>query len=203
MACAIHDLSREEEMQVITPELFPQTGPMRMGEVVNALSEQTDGNAIVVSDVGQHQMFAARYYQFRQPDSHLSSGGLGTMGFALPAAIGAKMGQPDRKVIAIIGDGGFQMTAQELHHHAGATGVKVVILNNATAWFASGRNSSSTADIPKSRWKTQISSNSRAPTVYMASVSKTVILNECRARMLRDDRPTSRYASVLKTTSSQ
>ena len=162
------DLSREEEMQVITPELFPQTGPMRMGEVVNALSEQTDGNAIVVSDVGQHQMFAARYYQFRQPDSHLSSGGLGTMGFALPAAIGAKMGQPDRKVIAIIGDGGFQMTAQELGTiMQERLGVKVVILNNGyLGGFASGRNSSSTADIPKSRWKTQISSNSHAYGVH-------------------------------------
>ena len=147
-----------------------------MGEVVNALSEQTDGNAIVVSDVGQHQMFAARYYQFRQPDSHLSSGGLGTMGFALPAAIGAKMGQPDRKVIAIIGDGGFQMTAQELGTiMQERLGVKVVILNNGYLGMVRQWQELFFADIPKSRWKTRISSNSRAPTVYMASVSKTVM----------------------------
>jgi acetolactate synthase I/II/III large subunit len=121
----------QEMEQVITPALFPGSGPLRMGEVVHALSERTGGGAIIVSDVGQHQMFAARYYQFRGPDSHVSSGGLGTMGFALPAAIGAKLGNPERDVIAIIGDGGFQMTVQELGTiMQEGTAVKIVILNN-------------------------------------------------------------------------
>lgn len=186
------DLSREEEMQVITPELFPQTGPMRMGEVVNALSEQTDGHAIVVSDVGQHQMFAARYYQFRQPDSHVSSGGLGTMGFALPAAIGAKMGQPDRKVIAIIGDGGFQMTAQELGTiMQERIGVKVVILNNGylgmvRQWqelFFDRRYSEVTMENP------DFIKLASAYGVHGERVEDRDDLTNAIARMLRDDRP--------------
>jgi acetolactate synthase-1/2/3 large subunit len=124
-------LDAQEHEQVIHPDLFPADGPIKMGEVVNELSAQTDGRAIIVSDVGQHQMFAARYYQFREPDSHVSSGGLGTMGFALPAAIGAKMGNPEREVVAIIGDGGFQMTLQELGTimQSGAA-VKIIVLNN-------------------------------------------------------------------------
>ena len=182
----------EEEMQVITPELFPQTGPMRMGEVVNALSEQTDGHAIVVSDVGQHQMFAARYYQFRQPDSHVSSGGLGTMGFALPAAIGAKMGQPDRKVIAIIGDGGFQMTAQELGTiMQERIGVKVVILNNGylgmvRQWqelFFDRRYSEVTMENP------DFIKLASAYGVHGERVEDRDDLTNAIARMLRDDRP--------------
>lgn len=107
-------LDEREMTTVIQPELFPAEGPLRMGEVIRDLSARTDGNAVMVADVGQHQMMVARYYEFRQTQSHISSGGLGTMGFALPAAIGAAMGRPDRTVIAVIGDGGFQMTLQEL-----------------------------------------------------------------------------------------
>ena len=102
-----------------------------MDEVVELLSELTNGEAIIVTDVGQHQMMAARYYQYNQTKSNVTSGGLGTMGFALPAAIGAKLGAPDKQVIAIIGDGGFQMTLQELGTILQSKmAVKIVILNN-------------------------------------------------------------------------
>ena len=103
-----------------------------MGEVIKVLNELTNNDAIVVTDVGQHQMVACRYALFKQSKSNITSGGLGTMGFALPAAIGAKFGAPERTVVAVIGDGGFQMTIQELgtimqfQPH-----VKILILNNA------------------------------------------------------------------------
>ena len=102
-----------------------------MGEVIHCISEITKGEAVIVTDVGQHQMITSRYYNHQRTLSNITSGGLGTMGFALPAAIGAKIGAPERDVIAIIGDGGFQMTLQEL-----ATilqykiPVKIIILNN-------------------------------------------------------------------------
>lgn len=102
-----------------------------MGEVVNKLSELTNGEAIIVTDVGQHQMVAGRYYKFTKTKSNVTSGGLGTMGFALPSAIGAKLAQPKREVIAIIGDGGFQMTLQELGTiFQYNISVKILILNN-------------------------------------------------------------------------
>jgi len=81
-----------------------------MGEVLKLINVETDQKAVIVSDVGQHQMIACRYAKFKQSKSNITSGGLGTMGFALPAAIGAKMGAPEREVVAIIGDGGYQMT---------------------------------------------------------------------------------------------
>jgi acetolactate synthase-1/2/3 large subunit len=125
------DCAATEYEKVIKPSLYPTTGPLKMSEVVRVLSEKTAGGAVVVADVGQHQMMAARYYRFSKPDSYITSGGLGTMGFALPAALGAKVAAPDREVIAIIGDGGFQMTCQELGTIAQEkTGVKIVILNN-------------------------------------------------------------------------
>lgn len=102
-----------------------------MGEVINVLNELTNGNAVIVTDVGQHQMVACRYAKFNQSKSNVTSGGLGTMGFALPAAIGAKFGAPDRTVVAIIGDGGFQMTLQELGTiMQSEVNVKILILNN-------------------------------------------------------------------------
>jgi len=118
--------------KVMREELNPSTPGMRMGEVVHALTEATRGEAIVVSDVGQHQMATARYTNYALPHSNVTSGGLGTMGFGLPAAFGAKLGQPERTVIAILGDGGFQMTVQELGTimQTGAA-VKIVILNNS------------------------------------------------------------------------
>lgn len=111
--------------------MHPGGDVMSMAEVVAALNELTKGDAIVVTDVGQHQMVACRYAKFNKTRSNITSGGLGTMGFGLPAAIGAKYGAPDRTVVAIIGDGGFQMTLQELGTimQFGAE-VKILILNN-------------------------------------------------------------------------
>jgi acetolactate synthase-1/2/3 large subunit len=107
-------LDRQEQEKVIAPAIHPNEGGIKMGEIMNLIDEKTKGEAIVVPDVGQHQMYAMRYYNYRKPNSWVSSGGLGTMGFALPAAIGAQMAAPDRTVVAIIGDGCFQMTIQEL-----------------------------------------------------------------------------------------
>ncbi|MHC2992114.1 acetolactate synthase catalytic subunit [Pontibacter sp. HJ8] len=116
---------------VIREELFPTSGELTMGEVVQQLNELTAGNAIVVTDVGQHQMVACRYAKLNHTRSNITSGGLGTMGFALPAAIGAKFGAPDRTVVAVIGDGGFQMTLQELGTiMQSGVDLKILILNN-------------------------------------------------------------------------
>ena len=125
------DYQKEEEETCITPEMNPTTEQLTMGEVINLLNELTGGNAIVVTDVGQHQMVACRYAKYNQSKSNITSGGLGTMGFALPAAIGAKVGAPERTVVAVIGDGGFQMTLQELGTimQCGID-VKLLILNN-------------------------------------------------------------------------
>jgi len=123
--------SEKEFSACIQAELNPVSGELKMGEVIQVMNEITGGNAIIVTDVGQHQMVACRYTKFNQSKSNITSGGAGTMGFALPAAIGAKYGAPDREVIAIIGDGGFQMTLQELgtimQSHVD---IKILILNN-------------------------------------------------------------------------
>ncbi len=124
-------LHTEEFEKVIKFEIHPTKPKLNMAEVVNALSEKTKGEAIVVADVGQHQMITARYFKFKHPDSFITSGGAGTMGFALPASIGAKFAAKDKDVIAIIGDGCFQMTIQELATIAQEElPVKIVILNN-------------------------------------------------------------------------
>jgi len=122
---------RQEVAEVIQNELNPTTAELTMGEVIRELNELTHGEAVIVSDVGQHQMVACRYAKLNKTRSNITSGGLGTMGFALPAAIGAKFGALDRPVVAIIGDGGFQMTLQELGTIM-QTGidVKIIILNN-------------------------------------------------------------------------
>ncbi len=125
------EYEREEREAVINEELNPSTEKLTMGEVVNVLNELTGGKAIIVTDVGQHQMVACRYAQFTDTRSNITSGGLGTMGFALPAAIGAKFGALQRTVVAIIGDGGFQMTLQELGTiMQTGVNVKIMILNN-------------------------------------------------------------------------
>ena len=117
---------------VINEELAPTNDKgISMGETIEMINKHSKGNAIMVSDVGQHQMFACRYAKFNSTKSNVTSGGLGTMGFALPAAIGAKMGRPDREVVAIIGDGGFQMNIQELGTiFQTQVPVKIVVLNN-------------------------------------------------------------------------
>lgn len=122
----------DEEFDKVTKRELQHTGlQIKMAEAVAMLSEKTKGEAVVVADVGQHQMVAARYYRFKKPNSFITSGGLGTMGYALPAAFGAKVGNPDREVVAIIGDGCFQMTIQELGTIAQSEHpVKVIILNN-------------------------------------------------------------------------
>jgi len=126
------DLYAIEYNKVIKPQLEPTKEGLTMGEVIEGINKETNGNAVIVSDVGQHQMFACRYAKFTNTRSQVTSGGLGTMGFALPAAIGAKMGLPDREVIAIIGDGGYQMNIQELGTiFQTKTPVKIVVLNNS------------------------------------------------------------------------
>ena len=125
------ELYKIELEAVINDELKPKKEGISMGETIEMINKHSKGDAIMVSDVGQHQMFTCRYAKFNSTKSNVTSGGLGTMGFALPAAIGAKMGMPDREVVAIIGDGGFQMTIQELGTiFQTKVPVKIVILNN-------------------------------------------------------------------------
>ena len=125
------DHQNQEDEACIYNELNPVTDQLTMGEVINVLNGLTGGNAVIVTDVGQHQMVACRYAKFNQSKSNVTSGGLGTMGFALPAAIGAKFGAPERTVVAVIGDGGFQMTLQELGTIMQCeVNVKILILNN-------------------------------------------------------------------------
>ena len=117
--------------KVIAKEMFPSDGKIKMAEVIHHISELTHGEAVVVTDVGQHQMVTTRYYNFKKPYSNITSGGLGTMGFALPAAMGASLGAKDRPVVAVIGDGGFQMTIQELGTiFQFQIPVKIIVLNN-------------------------------------------------------------------------
>ncbi|MUH37171.1 biosynthetic-type acetolactate synthase large subunit [Zobellia amurskyensis] len=117
--------------QVINNDIHPTKEGLTMGEVIERINVESEQKAVIVTDVGQHQMIGCRYAKFKQSKSNITSGGLGTMGFALPAAIGAKMGAMEREVVAIIGDGGYQMTIQELgviFQHK--VPVKIVVLNN-------------------------------------------------------------------------
>ena len=125
------DLYQIEYKKVIKNDLYPTKEGLTMGEVIKEINVQTKGEAAIVSDVGQHQMIACRYANFNVTKSNITSGGLGTMGFALPAAIGAKMAAPEREVVAVIGDGGYQMTIQELGTiFQNKLPVKIVVLNN-------------------------------------------------------------------------
>ena len=123
---------RIEQERVIRSALHPAEGRIRMGEAVDTVARAYDNDAVLVTDVGQQQMFAARYFGFRRTRSLVTSGGLGTMGFGLPAAIGAKLGAPDREVVLFVGDGGLQMTIQELGTiFQSRVPVKIVLLNNS------------------------------------------------------------------------
>jgi acetolactate synthase-1/2/3 large subunit len=125
------ELDKQEQALVIEHAIHPTHGGIKMGEIMNLIDKKTKGNAIIVPDVGQHQMYAMRYYNYRKPNSWVSSGGLGTMGFSIPAAIGAQMAAPERTTVVVVGDGCFQMTLQELgtiwQHDLN---VKIVIFNN-------------------------------------------------------------------------
>ena len=125
------DLMKIEIKEVIGKDLRPKKEGLSMGEVIVSINKYTKGDAVIVTDVGQHQMVACRYAEFIRSKSNVTSGGLGTMGFALPAALGAKMGAPEREVVAVIGDGGYQMTIQELGTiFQTQAAVKIVVLNN-------------------------------------------------------------------------
>lgn len=122
---------KEEYEKITLKDVFHDGNQIKMGEAIAMMSDKTKGEAVVVTDVGQHQMVTNRYYRFKKRNSIVTSGGAGTMGFALPAAFGAKVAVPEREVVAVIGDGGFQMTLQELGTIAQSKlPVKIIILNN-------------------------------------------------------------------------
>lgn len=124
-------LDKEEFDKVINNAVNPKEGPIKMGEVVTEVSKQSPANSILVTDVGLNQMFSARYFKYRMPRSIVTSGGLGTMGFCMPAAIGASFGAPDRMILAFFGDGGFQMNIQELGTiMENQAPVKMILMNN-------------------------------------------------------------------------
>ncbi len=126
-----HAMDKIEYEKVIKDEFAPTCNELMMAEVINCLSKKTNGEAIVVTDVGQHQMVTSRYYKFKNPRTNVTSGGAGTMGFALPAAMGAKLAMPHKQVVAVIGDGGYQMTVQELGTIMQyKIPVKILVLNN-------------------------------------------------------------------------
>lgn len=125
------ELDKEEDKLVIQNAIHPSNGGIKMGEIMHLIDQKTNGEAIIIPDVGQHQMYAMRYYTYKKANSWVSSGGLGTMGFSIPAAIGAQMAAPERTVVVIVGDGCFQMTVQELGTiWQNDLNVKIVIFNN-------------------------------------------------------------------------
>ena len=124
-------LDKEEYDKVIDIAINPKEGPLKMGEVVTEVSKQSPADSVLVTDVGLNQMFASRYFKYRTPRSIVTSGGLGTMGFCMPAAIGATFGAPERMVFAFSGDGGFQMNIQELGTiMENQAPVKMILMNN-------------------------------------------------------------------------
>ncbi len=128
---SFYELDEKERQKVIEPAIHPTNGPLLMGEVVNAVANQADDDAILVTDVGQNQLFATRYFKFHHQRSICTSGGLGTMGYGMPAAIGATFGAPHRQVCCFMGDGGFQMNIQELGTIMEQKApVKMILLNN-------------------------------------------------------------------------
>lgn len=183
---------KEEYEKVIKQELNPTSGKITMGEAVKLISDATNNEAVLVTDVGQNQMFAARYFGYSKTRSVVTSGGLGTMGFGIPAAIGAKIGAPDRQVCLFCGDGGFQMTIQELGTiMQEGTGVKMIILNNdflgmVRQWqelFFDERYSFTTMKNP------DFVGIAKAYAIDGAVVSDRADLKDAIANMLKDDKP--------------
>jgi acetolactate synthase-1/2/3 large subunit len=186
------DFDKLEFDKVIEKELYPKSGDITMGEVVRKVSEATNNNAVLVTDVGQNQMMSARYFRFSQTRSVVTSGGLGTMGFGIPAAIGAKVGATERTVCMFAGDGGFQMTIQELGTIMQSNiGVKMIVMNNnylgmVRQWqelFYDKRYSSTPMINPDFN---QIADAYR---IANRHVSRREDLDDAIAEMLKDDKP--------------
>lgn len=189
---SFNEYFEKEKETVINKEVFRETGEITMGEVVHKVSEATKGDAILVTDVGQNQMIAARYFKYNHSRSIVTSGGLGTMGFGLPASVGAKMGAPDKTVCMFAGDGGFQMTIQELgtimQEHLG---IKMIILDNrflgmVRQWqelFFDERYSFTHLKNP------DFVGIAKAYNIDGKLVKKREDLDEAIAEMLKDDKP--------------
>jgi Thiamine pyrophosphate-requiring enzymes [acetolactate synthase, pyruvate dehydrogenase (cytochrome), glyoxylate carboligase, phosphonopyruvate decarboxylase] len=193
--------AQKEDEQVIQKEVYPTEGPLNMGEVIRAVSEATNNEAILVTDVGQNQMMAARYFKFTKNRSIVSSGGLGTMGFGLPAAIGATFGAPDRTVCAFMGDGGLQMNIQELGTIMEQQApVKIILLNNNflgnvrqwQAMFFGGRYAFTPMDNPDYM---KIAEAYRIPS---ARVEKREDLQAAIRKMLQTEGPFILEACVIE-----
>ncbi len=192
--------TRENDV-VIQKELFPTEGELTMGEVIHRISEITKNDAVVVTDVGQHQMMANRYFKFTKTRSVVTSGGLGTMGFGLPAAIGAKVGAPDRTVCLFAGDGGMQMTIQELGTiMQEGLGIKMIILDNrflgmVRQWqelFFSERYSFTHMENPN------FEAIGKAYNIKSRKVTKREELDDAIAEMFADDKPYLLVAEVKR-----
>ncbi|VBB45666.1 acetolactate synthase III, large subunit [uncultured Paludibacter sp.] len=186
------EYDKKEQDAVINKELFPASGEITMGEVIHKITEATDNDAVVVTDVGQNQMMAARYFKYKHSRSIVTSGGLGTMGFGLPAAIGAKMGASERTVCLFTGDGGFQMTIQELGTIMQENvGVKMIVLDNrflgmVRQWqelFFDERYSFTHMKNP------DFVAIAKAYNIDGKLVTKREELNDAIADMLKDDKP--------------
>lgn len=198
---SFREVDKQEFEKVIKREIHPESGEMTMGEVIRKISEATHHNAVVVTDVGQNQMMAARYSSYNIPRSLVTSGGLGTMGFGLPAAMGAKVGAPERTVIMYSGDGGFQMTIQELGTiMQEQLGVKMVVLNNhflgmVRQWqemFFDERYSFTEMQNP------DFVSIAKAYRINGTEVFKRDELDAAIADMLKDDKPYLLVVNVEK-----
>ena len=191
----------EEWEKVIEKEIHPTDGKLHMGEVVRRVSEATNHNAVLVTDVGQNQMVGVRYFQYTQTRSVVTSGGLGTMGFGLPAAIGAKLGAPDRTVCLFVGDGGLQMTIQELGTiMQERLDVKIILLNNhflgmVRQWqelFFNERYSATKMENP------DFVAIARAFRIASREVSRREELDEAVEEMMATDGPYLLVADVEK-----
>lgn len=192
---------KAEAEYVINQELFPESGSLKMGEIIRKISEATDNDAVLVTDVGQNQMMAVRYFKYKQTRSVVTSGGLGTMGFGLPAAIGAKLGAPERTVCMFCGDGGLQMTVQELGTiMQEELNVKMIVLNNdflgmVRQWqelFFDDRYSATTMKNP------DFVKIGEAYGIASKRISKREELDEAIDEMLKHDGPYLLVADVEK-----